>query len=89
MAGVYRHVMPDNDPLKGLGQSLESLQESAQQAGPAATASYSLIGAIILFAGLGYGVDVWKGTAPWGLVGGLGLGLATGFYQLARAVWRR
>jgi F0F1-type ATP synthase assembly protein I len=79
----------DHDSEPGLGKSLESLQESAQQAAPAATASYSLIGAIILFTGIGYGVDVWKGTAPWGLVIGLMLGLVTGFYQLARAVWRR
>ena len=81
--------MPGKDQDTGLGKSLESLQESAQQAAPAATASYSLIGAIILFTGLGYAVDVWKGTAPWGLVGGLILGLVTGFYSLAKAVWRR
>jgi F0F1-type ATP synthase assembly protein I len=81
--------MPGKDQDPGLGKSLESLQESARQAGPAATASYSLIGAIILFTALGYGVDVWKGTGPWGLVVGLTFGLVTGFYQLARAVWRR
>jgi F0F1-type ATP synthase assembly protein I len=52
-------------------------------------ASYTLLGSIILLGGLGYAIDQWQGTAPWGLVGGLMLGVTAGFYQLARVVFRR
>ena len=82
-------VMPGNDRARSLGRSLKTLHSSVLNAGPAAAASYSLIGAILLFGGLGYGCDRWFGSEPWGLVGGLLLGVVTGFYQLAKAVWRR
>ena len=82
-------VMPSNDRARSLGRSLKTLQTSVQRAGPAAAASYSLIGAILLFGGIGYACDHWFGTAPWCLVGGLLLGIVAGFYQLAKAVWRR
>ena len=52
--------------------------------------SYTLIGAIILLGGIGYAVDEWRGTAPWGLFIGVILGLIVGFYELAKAtLWRR
>jgi F0F1-type ATP synthase assembly protein I len=60
-----------------------------QRAGPAATAGYSLTGAILMLGGLGYGFDRWMGTAPTGLVVGLFLGFATGMYLLAKELWRR
>ena len=72
-----------------IGRATRALQETASQAGPAAAASYTLIGAILLFGGMGYGLDRWLGTEPWGLVGGLTLGIVVGFYELARMVWRR
>jgi F0F1-type ATP synthase assembly protein I len=68
---------------RSLAESLKALNESAVDAGPAATASYSLIGAIVLFAGLGYGLDSWLGTAPGFLLGGIFLALVVGFVQLA------
>ena len=69
--------------------SAESLQDNVQRAGPAAGSSYTLIGAIILLGGIGYGVDHWRGTAPWGLFVGLLLGVIVGFYELAKVVWHR
>ncbi len=75
--------------FRWLLRSQEQFQESVQRAGPAASAGYSLIGAIVLLGGLGYGFDSWRGSAPWGLVVGLMLGLIVGFYELARTVWRR
>lgn len=81
--------MPERDPRESLERSLESFQESVQKSGPAASASYGLIGAIILLGGIGYALDVWRGTSPWFLVGGLVCGLIVGFYGLAKAVWRR
>jgi F0F1-type ATP synthase assembly protein I len=70
-------------------RSAESLQDNVRRAGPAAGASYTLIGAIVLLGGLGYGIDQWQGTAPWGLFVGLLLGLVVGFYELAKVVWHR
>ena len=67
----------------------KELQAGFRKAGPAAAASYSLIGAIVLLGGLGYFADGWFGTAPWLLLIGLLLGIVVGFYELARVVWRR
>jgi F0F1-type ATP synthase assembly protein I len=82
-------VMPNDDRKRSLRESLESFQATVQRAGPAATISYSLIGAIGVLGGLGYGLDRWLGTWPWGLVGGLLFGVVTGLYLLAKEVWRR
>ena len=39
-----------------------------------------------MLGGLGYAVDRWRGTAPWGAFGGLVLGLVVGFYELVKTV---
>jgi F0F1-type ATP synthase assembly protein I len=69
-------------------RGLKALQTTISRSGPAATVSYTLIGAIILLGGIGYAIDQWRGTSPWFLVGGLVLGLVVGFYELAKALWR-
>ena len=71
------------------GKSAKSLQENVTRAGPAAAASYTLIGAIILLGGIGYLVDRWQGTAPWGLVIGLVVGVVVGFYELVTMTRQR
>lgn len=70
-------------------RSARSLQDSLVQSGPVAGASYTLIGAIMMFGAIGYGLDRWLHSAPWGLFVGLLLGLIVGFYELAKVVWRR
>jgi F0F1-type ATP synthase assembly protein I len=70
-------------------RSAQSFQDNVRRAGPAAGASYTLIGAILLLGGSGYAIDHWRGTAPWGLFIGLMLGLIVGFYELAKVVWHR
>jgi F0F1-type ATP synthase assembly protein I len=83
--------MPGNDGRGRkslLERSAESLQANAERAGPAASASYSLIGAILVLGGIGYAVDRWRGTSPWFLLGGLVLGLVVGFWGLAKTLWR-
>ena len=72
-----------------LARSAKELQANAERAGPAAGASYSLIGAIILLGGIGYAIDYWRGTSPWFLVGGFMLGVAVGMWELAKTVFRR
>ena len=73
--------------LDDLQRATESFQETAERAGPAAGAGYTLIGAILLLGAIGYAIDVWRGTAPWFLVGGLLLGVIVGMYELAKTVW--
>jgi len=70
------------------GSSLRALQTTISRSGPAATASYTLIGAIMLLGGIGYALDEWRGTSPWFLFGGLVLGIVVGFYGLAKSIWR-
>jgi len=64
---------------------MRAFQENVQRAGPAATASYSLIGGILLLGGLGYVADNAWGTSPWGLLIGLGLGIVSGFYAIVKS----
>jgi len=72
-----------------LTRATKSLQENVESAGPAAAASYGLIGAIIVLGAIGFGIDEWFGTSPWFLLGGLLLGVIVGFVELAKIVWRR
>jgi F0F1-type ATP synthase assembly protein I len=70
-------------------RSFRYLQENLRRSGPAIAASYALIGAIVLFGGIGYAVDRWQGTAPWFAVAGLLLGVVVGMYEIAKTVWPR
>jgi F0F1-type ATP synthase assembly protein I len=72
-----------------LGRATRALQENVSRSGPAAAASYTLVGGIILLGGLGYAADGWFGTAPWLLVTGLVLGIVVGFYEIVRASLRQ
>jgi F0F1-type ATP synthase assembly protein I len=70
-------------------RAARALQENVVRSGPAAGASYTLVGAIILLGGIGHAVDKWQGTSPWGLMAGLGLGIVVGFYELIKVAWPR
>jgi len=69
-------------------KAARAFQNNVASAGPAAGASYTLVGGIILLGGIGYAFDRWRDTAPWGLVVGLGLGIVVGFYELIRVAMR-
>jgi F0F1-type ATP synthase assembly protein I len=77
------------DQKRTVTKSLRVFQDSMIRSGPAAGASYTLIGAILLFGGIGYALDRWRGTEPWFLFGGLMLGLIVGFYELAKTIFRK
>jgi F0F1-type ATP synthase assembly protein I len=81
--------MANDTRKRSIIRSMEGLQTTVERAGPAAAISYSLIGSIGVLGALGYGLDRWLGTWPWGLVGGLLFGVVTGMYLLAKEVWRR
>ena len=72
-----------------LARSTKSLQENAERAGPAAGASYTLIGAIIVLGGIGYAIDYWRGSGHGFLVGGLLFGVVVGMWELAKTVWHK
>jgi F0F1-type ATP synthase assembly protein I len=72
-----------------LAKSFQYMQESIRKAGPAASAGYVLVGAILLLGGIGYLIDRWADTSPWFLMGGLMLGIIVGFYELAKVVFKR
>lgn len=78
--------MAKKDPSFSFARSIQEFQDNVSRSGPVAVASYSLIGAIVGLGAVGYGVDVWLGTKPWGVFVGLMLGLVVGFYELAKAV---
>ena len=80
--------VPDDERVQFFARSMRYLQENVRRSGPAAAASYTLIGAIVLLGGIGYAIDFWRGTSPW-FTRGLILGIVVGFYELAKVVWRR
>ena len=47
------------------------------------------LGAIILLGGLGYALDKWLGSSPWGTIVGLVLGIVVGFYELVKTAWHK
>ena len=81
--------MPEKEPELLLARSLKFLQENVRRAGPAASAGYTLMGALGLLGGIGYAIDRWWGTSPWFLLSGLLLGLVVGFLELAKIVFRK
>ena len=73
-----------------LQRSLKALQENVRRAGPAAAASYTLIGAIMLLGGIGYALDALaRARRPGFCSAGCCSGIVVGFYELAKTVWRR
>jgi len=81
--------MPDSDPGPFLARSMKFLQENLRRSGPALTAGYTLMGAILLLGGIGYAVDSWRGTSPWFVLTGLLLGMVVGFYELVKIALRK
>jgi F0F1-type ATP synthase assembly protein I len=77
------------DEKFSIERSAKSFQDNITRAGPVAVASYTLIGAIILLGAIGYGLDRWLGSSPWFLLVGLLVGMAVGFNELAKTVWKR
>ena len=59
-------------------------QEANRKSGLAYAAALTLFACVVTFAGLGWLVDRWAGTRPWGLAGGIVLGSIAGLYQFIR-----
>ena len=74
----------DESETERVAKKIRAVQDTLDQVGPAASAGYTLVGAVLVLGALGYGFDRWQGTSPWGLVVGLFLGMAVGFYELIK-----
>jgi len=70
-----------------LGRSLEYFKNIVKESGPAASASYTLLASILICTLLGWYIDSSRGTKPIGILMGLGIGLISGFYHLAKTIW--
>lgn len=62
----------------------ESQAEANRKSGLAYGAVTLLIGAILIFLAVGWGIDKFFQTAPWGIVVGIIFGSIVGFYQFIR-----
>lgn len=48
------------------------------------SAALSIFFSVLAGFGIGWALDKWLGTTPWGVVGGIVLGSVLGFYQFIR-----
>jgi len=64
--------------------AIKSMQDNLRRNRPAIVATYSLIGAILLFGAAGFFADQYFGTKPWCLLAGLAFGICLGFYELVK-----
>jgi len=55
----------------------------------AMSAAYSVLGALMLFGGVGYWLDKRSGGDTWWLLIGLILGVVVGMYELAKMVLKK
>ena len=62
----------------------ESIGETARKSGLAYGAAVTLFGSVIFLLALGWLADWLLGTSPWGIILGIVLGAAIGFYQFFR-----
>jgi ATP synthase protein I len=90
----------NNDPLRELGERLDKARaarprppEQASDNSSTSNAlalgwrvSIELVGAIVVAVFLGWAIDKWLGTRPWGMVVMFFLGIATGMVNVYRAV---
>ncbi len=81
--------MTEHNNKNFIANSFEFFQKTLRSAGPAASASYTLIGSVIILGLVGYWLDNWLDSSPWLLLSGLILGLVVGFYELAKVIWRK
>lgn len=68
-------------------ESAEEAAEGTRKTAIASTAGINLVAALLLGAGLGWAIDrflLGSPATPWGMIGGILLGIVTGFVSLIR-----
>lgn len=81
----------DEDRLRALGERLKTreTETQAREVGRSRSAdglkyASEFAGAVIVATVIGYFIDRVAGTSPWGLLGGLFLGTASGIYAMVK-----
>lgn len=82
----YRRFFGLESPGERAGA--DASKAGASRGRVAAGAGVEMAGGILLLAGLGYLVDRWLGTWPWGVITGCMLGLAGGMYLIIQTARR-
>jgi F0F1-type ATP synthase assembly protein I len=62
----------------------ESEGETTRKSGLAYAAAFALFSTVAVLLGVGYLVDRYFDSSPWGIVGGIVLGSIVGLYQFVR-----
>ena len=76
--------MSKNDDF--IRKALNEFQRILRKSAPAANASYSLIGSLIIFSMGGYFLDNYLSSFPTFMILGIALGLVVGFYGLYKFI---
>lgn len=87
---IYRNQtisVKNNNSLISFIKIASSFQKIANQSGPAASASYSMIGSILIFTFIGRYIDMEYGLSPAFTLSGLFFGLSVGFYGLFKVYY--
>jgi F0F1-type ATP synthase assembly protein I len=74
----------ENIPMPEQRDPSKPTADENRKAGFAYAAGLTLFASVAALTGLGYLLDMWLGTQPWCLVGGIVLGSAVGLYQFVR-----
>ena len=69
-------------------KTLKSIQKIILQSSKASAASYTLMASLIIFIFGGNYFDAFYDSSPFGLISGMCIGLAIGFYNLAKIIWK-
>ena len=77
-----------NDQKDYLSKSIKQFQRFVRQSGPAASASYTLLGAVLFLSLIGYNLDQYFESTPVYLIIGLCLGMIIGFYELYKSIFK-
>jgi F0F1-type ATP synthase assembly protein I len=65
-------------------ESVDSTGEEARKSGLAYSAALALFASVVVLLGVGYVVDLYLNSSPWGMVIGIILGSVVGLYQFVR-----
>jgi F0F1-type ATP synthase assembly protein I len=85
MSDEYLDEKKDQDDFpEPLFYNPESIDEGARKSGLAYGAGITLFGFVAVMTLIGLGIDAYFRSAPWGLVIGVLIGAALGFYQFFR-----
>lgn len=75
---AHKHALVYN--ADGFTMSKEPMRDLSR----VGSLGFSLVSSVLLFTGMGYGVDRLLGTGPWLMVVGVFVGAGMGFYYMVR-----